>query len=166
MSILNQMHPDLAKQTERVSLFTLDGQTSWAKCVGYYDGDSIHIVMLFNGHFTRFRCRLKGIDTAELRSKDAAEKTHAKKARDYLKDRIVGQIVLVRCGRWDKYGRLLVTVFLPNNADTTTTNTEACDVDLASLCTNINNELVHKHLAYAYKVIDAKRSKSGRLKRK
>ena len=111
------MHPGLAEQTERAPRFSLEGQTRWAKCVKNYDGDSIHIVMHFNGGFTRFPCRLKGIDTAELRSSNSAEKAHAKKARDYLHKRIVNRIVLVHCGAWDKYGRLLVTVFMPNDTD-------------------------------------------------
>ena len=145
------MHAALNEQTANVVRFSLEGQVHWAKCVKTYDGDSIHIVIHFKGGFARFPCRLEGIDTAELRSNNDAERAHAEKARDYLRSRVGGRIVLVHCGGWDKYGRLLVTVFVPNDEGASVAATTAAgDVDLASSCTNINDELVRRKFAYAY----------------
>jgi endonuclease YncB( thermonuclease family) len=106
-------HESLRQQTIDTPLFTLNGQTHWAKCVKCYDADTIHIVIELNHVFVRFRCRLQGIDTAEIRSANPDEKTHARTARDWLSGMILDKLIIVRCGEFDKYGRLLGTVFLP-----------------------------------------------------
>ena len=106
------MTKTLAEQTLATPLFTLNGRTYPAKCVKCYDADSIHVVVLLHGAYTRFRCRLKGIDTAELRSKDNDEKAHAVQARDYLKTLIMDKLIVINCYEFDKYGRLLVDVFV------------------------------------------------------
>lgn len=106
-------HDSLRQQTIDTPLFTLKGQTHWAKCVKCYDADTIHIVIELNQTFVRFRCRLQGIDTAEIRSKNPDEKAHARTARDWLSGMILDKLIVVRCGEFDKYGRLLGTVYLP-----------------------------------------------------
>ena len=99
-------------------LFTLHPHRYLAQCVKCYDADSIHAVIHFHGTPTRFRCRLLGIDTPEIRSKDPAERTHARAARDFLREGILGKYVVLSCGDFDKYGRLLVWVhtYEPNQA--------------------------------------------------
>ena len=159
----------LSEQSLDTPLFTLNGQIYPAKCVKCYDADTIHVVILLHGTYTRFRCRLKGIDTAELRSKNKEEKAHAKQARDYLKTLILNKLVTIRCYDFDKYGRLLVDVFcespsiltnvvphthpiLPVLAQTNEhhigggneTNIEQSHV-------NINNHLIDCGYAYVYK---------------
>lgn len=68
---------------------TLHPHRYLAQCVKCYDADSIHAVIHFHGTPTRFRCRLLGIDTPEIRSKDPAERTHARAARDFLREGIL-----------------------------------------------------------------------------
>ncbi len=102
---------ELVGQSLKTEKYTLDGEYYLAKCVKCYDADTIHIVIKLNQKFTRFVCRLQKIDTPELRTKCLKEKAAAKSARDYLKGLILDQIILVKCGPFDKYGRLLVDVF-------------------------------------------------------
>lgn len=85
--------------------FTIDGQTFISKCVKVYDGDTIHVVFEFYGKFTRFVCRLKGINTAEMNTDEG------KKARDILANKILNKLIYVQCSGFGKYGRLLGTIY-------------------------------------------------------
>ena len=111
-------------------LFTLSGLQTDVKCVKCYDADTIHIVMHLNNSLQRFVCRLVGIDSAEIKSKNAKEKEAAIKARDYLKEMILDKLINVECGKFDKYGRLLITIFYNDM--------------------NVNEHLVEKNYAYKY----------------
>ena len=106
------LSPDhlLQHATLATPLFTLRDRTFVAKCVKCYDADSIHVVILLHDVPTRFRCRLLGIDTPELRGKTPAERQHARRAREYLREHIHNKLVRIVCGDFDKYGRLLVWV--------------------------------------------------------
>ena len=55
-------------------------------------------------------CRLYGVDTTEIRTKDLEEKEFAIETRDALRDRILHQEVQIKCYEFDKYGRLLGTI--------------------------------------------------------
>lgn len=101
----------LIDQTMATPLFSLNGRNFAAKCLKVYDGDTCHMVINFNNEFHRFRCRLNGIDTAEIKSKDIEEKAKAQDAKKYLSDLILDKIVTIQCGNFDKYGRLLVDIF-------------------------------------------------------
>lgn len=92
--------------------FSLDGFETKAKIVSSYDGDSFHAIFKFKGTFYNWNCRLDGIDTPELRTKNKLEKKHAIKARDRLRDLILNKIVTIKCGKFDKYGRLLTKVYI------------------------------------------------------
>ena len=137
------MDTELNQQTiTTVPLFTLKGQSHWAKCVKCYDADTIHIIIKFHGEFVRFRCRLAGVDTAEIRSVDHEEKQHAIAARDWVRDAILGGIVLVRCGDFDKYGRLLIDVHVPEG--------EQGGGEPIDRCYHLNTRLVKLGYAYTY----------------
>lgn len=112
--------------------FTLEGLTATAKCVRCYDADTVHLVFGVPGTDTLYKwnCRLLGIDSAEIRSKNLSEKAYAIKARDYLRGLIMDQIVQVTCEKFDKYGRVLVTI--THNG------------------VNLNQDLVEKKYAYVY----------------
>ena len=101
----------LLQQDKNTPLFSLNGSWFEAKCVKCYDADSVHVVFEWNQQFMRFKCRLYGIDSAELRSKHHEEKQVARKARDYLKSLILNKIVLIQCHDFDKYGRLLLSAY-------------------------------------------------------
>jgi micrococcal nuclease len=92
-------------------LFSLESRTFRAKCVKVYDGDTIHIVISIHGQLVRFKCRMAGYDSAELTSTDPSLKNAAMVARDVLALKINGKIIDVYCGKFDKYGRLLIVVY-------------------------------------------------------
>jgi endonuclease YncB( thermonuclease family) len=55
---------------------------------------------------------MAGYNSAELRTKDEIERAAGMRARDALAERILDKIVTIRCGKWDKYGRLLIHVYV------------------------------------------------------
>lgn len=94
----------------KIDKFSLNGMSFHAKVIGVYDGDTITVVFKFIDTFYKWSCRMNGIDTPEIKSKNPAEKDLAIKARDFLRDKILGKIIKINCGDFDKYGRLLVGV--------------------------------------------------------
>lgn len=104
--------------------FSLNNFNSEGKIVSVYDGDSVHIVLPLNlikmndttnineVKLYKFNCRLNGLDTPEIRTKNIQEKEFGLKVRDILRDKILNKIVKVKCGDFDKYGRLLVDIYL------------------------------------------------------
>ncbi len=82
-----------------------------AKVVKIYDGDTVTLDIKLGCFVTleREKCRLMGIDTPEMRGE---EKAKGKLARDFLRDMILGQEVIVQTflDRTGKYGRLLVDI--------------------------------------------------------
>ena len=60
------------------------------------------------------KIRLDGIDTPELRSSNKKEKQKGIEARDFLKQIIDNRIITLHCGKFDKYGRLLGTIYYNN----------------------------------------------------
>ena len=101
----------LNKADKNIPLFTLNGCKYKAKVVDVYDGDTIKIVILFHNKLTKFSLRMNGYDSPELRTKNAKEKEAAIAARDFLISQIQNKIVDLHCDKFDKYGRLLGTVF-------------------------------------------------------
>jgi endonuclease YncB( thermonuclease family) len=83
--------------------FTVD-----AKVVKVYDGDTCTCVFdTFGMGLYRHQIRLNGIDTAEIKSKDADVKALALRTRDFVADLILNKIVQLTCEGSDKYGRIL-----------------------------------------------------------
>ena len=101
----------LSLDCKNVNNFTLEGLTKTAKVVKVYDGDTITIVFKHKDEYNKWNCRIYGIDTPEIKSKNPEEKKAAVIARDFLKDLILEKIVTIKCLDFDKYGRLLVNVF-------------------------------------------------------
>lgn len=61
--------------------------------------------------------RLLGIDTPELKSKDAIEKTKAQAAHLRLAELVQGKRVIVRTQKTDHFGRYLAQVWLEDGTD-------------------------------------------------
>ena len=94
--------------------WNFEGKTFLSKCVKVYDGDTATFVFIpyANCNPHKFSCRMLGYNSAELRSKDVLEKEQAKLSRDYLSTLIFNKIVRLECHDNDKYGRILVNVYL------------------------------------------------------
>ncbi len=124
----------LANSSIRTPKFTLRGTIMRGKCVKCYDGDSIHVNVVLNNVIQRFVCRLNGIDTAEITSENEDEVRHGFLARDFVSSKILDKLIYIKCGSFDKYGRLLVDVFYRDNMEGK----------------SLNDELVDERLAYCY----------------
>ena len=90
--------------------FSLEGKIIEAKVVSVYDGDSVKCVFPLNDKLYKWTCRLSGIDTPELRTRNKVEKEFGYEVRDYLRKKILNKVVTLECGEFDKYGRLLAKI--------------------------------------------------------
>ena len=105
---------NLTQCTDKTQTFTIKGMKI-AKCTKVYDGDTIHMVMKLNetdAEMYRFTCRFSGINTPELKG-TVEEHEPAVNARDFLAEKILNKIIFVNCEGYDKYGRVLGTIYLP-----------------------------------------------------
>ena len=93
-----------------VESLTLENKIVTGKVVSVYDGDSCKCVFPFEGKLYKWTCRIDGIDTPELRTRSKLEKEAGYKARDFLRSKILKKVVEITCGKFDKYGRLLVRI--------------------------------------------------------
>lgn len=119
--------------------FSLCGLRTIGKIVDVYDGDTCKIILSTNSGFVRFNCRLKFIDTPEMKplknkpNRDT-EVENAIKCRNKLiqlttnckidcDDKLTkiqikkllnsnDKVIQVQCHEFDKYGRLLVELYL------------------------------------------------------
>ena len=108
----------------------VNNQSIEAKVISVYDGDTIKALFPLNGVMYKWNCRLAGIDTPEIRTRNLKEKQYGYEVRDILRSKILNKIVVLKCGELDKYGRLLVSIELDD-------------------C-NINNWLIENNYAFAY----------------
>ena len=110
--------------------FSLEGYNSHGIVTSVYDGDSIHVVFPFHETMYKWVCRLYGVDTPEIRTKNKQERILGIQVRDALRNKVLHKQVDVICDKFDKYGRLLVTILIDNE--------------------NINEWLIENNYGYAY----------------
>jgi endonuclease YncB( thermonuclease family) len=106
--------------------FSFKGKTFIAKPCHFYDGDTFSAIFESNGQIIKYRCRCIGYDCAEIKPHvadkssqvqlDAAakEKQLAQAAKKRFIELVTAHpsgLCLIQCDEFDKYGRLLVTVF-------------------------------------------------------
>ena len=94
----------------KTPLFSLKGTSRRAKIVKVYDGDTVHAVFYFGSTLYRWKCRLTGIDTPEIKTNCQGEYQAAVMARDTLRKMVLNKLVTIKCDKFDKYGRLLITI--------------------------------------------------------
>ena len=104
----------LSKTKKNTEYLSLNGQEFDAKIVHIYDGDTMHVVFFAFGEYYRWNCRIQGVDTPELRTKNAYEKKIGYQVRDILRTLLLNKVVRIRCYDFDKYGRLLIDVYIPD----------------------------------------------------
>jgi micrococcal nuclease len=119
---VNEIQNDLQNVDDNmVQLFSLDKQVYPAKIVRVYDGDTCFAVFKLNNQFVKFKVRMEGYDSPEMKpslenKNREKEKKEAQKAKEELEKYVLNKIVLLHCGKWDKYGRLLGTIFTSVNS--------------------------------------------------
>tara|TARA_B100001142_G_scaffold144962_1_gene145903 strand:- start:7817 stop:8251 length:435 start_codon:yes stop_codon:yes gene_type:complete len=123
---------DWDKITDGVPEFSFKDTTKEAKVVSVYDGDTVKVVFPLQEKLYKWNCRLAGVDTPELRTRNKLEKTHGYLVRDKLREKILNKVVIIKCFEFDKYGRLLISIY--------------CDDDKLS----INQWLIDNDYAFKY----------------
>ena len=104
---------DLTAADNSTPLYTLEGLRVQAKCTAVYDGDTAYFAFRVaeGAPIYRYKCRMAGYNSAELRTRDPVEKAAGIAAKNALSADICDKIVTLSIGKYDKYGRLLVEVF-------------------------------------------------------
>ena len=85
-----------------------------AKVVHVYDGDTIHVVFYEFGQYFKWNCRIMGVDTPEVRTRNLKEKEFGILVRDIMREKLLDRIVKIHVDSFDKYGRLLIDLHMPN----------------------------------------------------
>ena len=106
---------DWRKIDNNIKQLSLENEDKIGKVVSVYDGDTIKVVFPLNNKLYKWNCRLGRIDTPELRTKDLTEKKYGYVVRDKLREKILNKVVKIKCGDFDKYGRLLGELFIKND---------------------------------------------------
>jgi endonuclease YncB( thermonuclease family) len=90
--------------------FSLEDEIIDGKVISVYDGDTVSIVLNLplNNKLFKWNCRLARVDTPELRTKNKKEKEFGYEVRNKLREKILNNVLSVKCLEFDKYGRLLV----------------------------------------------------------
>ena len=96
----------------KVPFYSFNGIVDYCEVCKCYDGDTIWIYRTINNKLYRIRCRLLGIDTAEMKSQNDEEKEFAINTRLYLVSLIYNKKVWIKFYDNDKYGRALCELFL------------------------------------------------------
>ena len=91
--------------------FSLDGYDTNAKVVDVYDGDTCKIVLIYKNQLTKFTIRMAGYDCPELRTDNPIEKIYGQASKNIVSSMLLNKIVILQCGKWDKYGRLLSYIY-------------------------------------------------------
>tara|TARA_B100001248_G_C27374210_1_gene453292 strand:- start:1278 stop:1769 length:492 start_codon:yes stop_codon:yes gene_type:complete len=95
---------------------SLENEEKLGKVVSVYDGDTIKIVFPLHDKLYKWNCRLGRVDTPELRTRNELEKKFGYEVRDKLREKILNKLVNVKCGDFDKYGRLLTEIYIENES--------------------------------------------------
>lgn len=119
---------------EIVDPFSFKNQVVAGKCVKVYDGDTAHFAIFYNGHWVRRRFRLIGFNSPEIRGGTLEEKARAIAARDYLAERLLDKKVLLYLYDFDKWGRVLCDVYLPDLSGEFTSD--------KAFATHVNSEMI------------------------
>lgn len=101
-------------------VFSFNNMKKKAKIISVYDADTVDAILCVRDRPYRFKIRLNGIDTPEIRPVKTIENRdlHVEcgiKCREYLKSKILNKIVEVHCSEFDKYGRILGEIFVDDS---------------------------------------------------
>lgn len=117
---LDNDHENLVKlDPNKIQYFSFKGKKFYAKPCNIYDGDTFSICWIWKGEPIKYRCRCLGYDSPEMKpllsnpNRDK-EKEMARAAKARFEQLVTSGsdgLVQVECGEFDKYGRILVTIW-------------------------------------------------------
>lgn len=102
-------------------LFSFNGLITYGKAVDFYDGDTFNIIISYYDLLYHFKARMYGYDSPEMKPSLSLEnREEIKKNAINAKNRLIELIgskeyFKVYCHEFDKYGRLLVSIFMNDN---------------------------------------------------
>ena len=102
---------------DSIEYYNLNDKIFLCKVVDIYDGDTCTIILKNNGYYQKYKVRMYGYDSPEMKPlKNIKNRNEiikkAKNAKKALSNKILNKIVTIKCGNWDKYGRLLGTIYI------------------------------------------------------
>jgi endonuclease YncB( thermonuclease family) len=114
---------DLLNQTKDLSRFKLSSIQTQGKVLSIYDGDTLDLALILplsqltsciqcnpnvlnESIIMRMKCRLAHLDAVELKT------PNGKEAKNILSTMCMDKIIHCHLGDFDKYGRLLVDLYL------------------------------------------------------
>lgn len=145
-------------------LFSLKGVKTMAKAIGIYDGDTFDIVVSSDSQLYHMKARMYGYDSPEMKPKHTEEHRDTIKANAILaKTRLwtlltseeTGMsdghniIFPVICHSFDKYGRLLVSVFSPKTLWKDILDYELDNID-EWFSKTVNSQMIEEGHGYQY----------------
>jgi len=102
-SLSKRVHEMCDASTE----YTLKGRSVLGKVVRVIDGDSCKVSLVIDDKASIFSIRLSGIDCPETRTRNLIEKRMGYDAKSRVETLTLGKIVVLKLGKFDKFGRLL-----------------------------------------------------------
>jgi len=113
-----------------IKVFNLKGLKTYGKIIKNYDGDTADCILLNNDILYRFKVRMYGYDSPEIKPSLNIENREeiikkAKEAKNRLwqlttkteENKNHKNLIKIECGDFDKYGRLLITAYEEENED-------------------------------------------------
>lgn len=104
---------------KEIGLFSLRGKRFPCRIVSVYDGDTCTALFKMDKKFVKFKVRMLGYDSPEMKPRlnipDRDQiKEKAIEAKEALISKTKNENIIIDCGDWDKYGRLLGTLHRDN----------------------------------------------------
>jgi micrococcal nuclease len=132
--------------SDSAPLFSLEGRRFRCKIVDVYDGDTCTAVFFLDGKLRKFKIRMNGYDSPEMKPRKnipnrADVIRHAHEAKEALIGQVGNGLVEVACRGWDKYGRLLGTIWVAR---------PQCGCQCGSNNVNVNEWMVENGFGYEY----------------
>lgn len=97
--------------------YTLEGRSVLGRVSRVIDGDSMHISMSIDGHVSTFPCRIANLDCPEIRTRNLKEKELGLLAKKHVEELIRNDVICIKIGEFDKFGRLLTTIYTPDGTN-------------------------------------------------
>lgn len=136
MSIAELKEELMKASFDSVPEFNLNEYKGLCKVIKVYDGDTVYIALELFSRIYKIKCRLSGIDTAEIKSTDSLEEQIAIKTRTRVEELTNNRLLWVVIHTNDKYGgRYVASIYMDSSENENKT---------------INNILLSEGLAYSY----------------
>ena len=141
---------DKLKSANKINtpIFSFNGLVTYGKAVDFYDGDTFNIIISYYDLLYHFKARMFGYDSPEIKPSLSLEnREEVKKNALLAKNRLMELLgskdyFKVHCHEFDKYGRLLVSVFIKD-----------CDEEDDSIYDfnkTVNGQMVREGHGYSY----------------